>query len=147
MIPPNHMRFREAPELREIATKLQAAPAVMWRLHHIQLDRVGFLYEYTCSKTGVAGVCRKVTQPYRQLLWEAEKPWDWIIEIYGYHAEDKTVEWLQILLYHELRHIGYDGKLVDHNIEDFRDILVDFGVCWDQDKDILPDITKLPAKI
>jgi hypothetical protein len=146
MIPKDSMRFRESPELRTIAEALKKAPAVMWRIFHIDLDRVGFLYEYTCDGTKKAAVCRKVTQPYWQLLDEAGKRWDWIIEVYGWHAEDKSVEWLQILIYHELRHIGFDGTLVEHTVEDFGDILKDFGIEWAADRDPLPDITKLPAK-
>jgi len=146
MIPKDSMRFREAPELRAIAEKLKVSPAVMWRIAHIDLDRIGFLYEYTCDVVHVPAYCRRVVQPYKQFLEEQGRRWDWIIEVYGWHAEDKSVEWLQILLYHQLRHIGYDGKLVEHNVEDFGDILAEFGIDWVADTDPLPDITKLPAK-
>ena len=140
------MIFRQAPELREIAKQIQENWAVKWKLFHIDLNRVGFLYESSCEETKYAGECRQVGQPWKGLLEDAGIDWDYVIEVYGFHAEGKSREWLQILLYHEMRHIGFDGKLVKHNIEDFRDVLLEFGLDWHADKE-LPDILKLKPRI
>ena len=140
------MQFRLAPELREIAKQLLEQPALKWRLYHIILDRVEFLYEVTCEETDKAGECRRVNEPWHTLLAEHGDYLHWVITVYGYHAEGKSREWLQILIYHELRHIGIDGKIVEHDIESFRDILREVGIDWDEDKE-LPDLMKLEPKL
>jgi len=137
------MIFRMAPELREIAEDLKATQAIMWRLYHVDLDRGGCVYETTCEHSDDAAKCRKVDEPWRSILADCGLEWDWLIEVYGSHAEDKSREWMQILIYHELRHIGILGKIVKHDIEDFSDILAEFGIEWSADKGELPDITKL----
>jgi len=139
------MIFRPAPELREIAEELKSVTALMWRFHHIDPARIGFFYETTCEKTDKVAELTPVDPLWWSVLDEFGVYWDYLIAVYGYHAEGKSRNWLKILVYHELRHIGIDGKLVKHQVEDFKDILREFGIDWlDNDPD-LPDIAKLPA--
>lgn len=137
------MIFRPRPEYREIAREIQQAPALKWRLFHIDLDRVGFYYEETCEQNEHIAECNRVNEPWRSVLADYGVFWDWLIVVYGYHAAGKSREWLKLVLYHELRHIGIDGKVVKHSVEDFADILEDFGIRWTGDCESLPDILKM----
>ncbi|MFA5732927.1 MAG: putative metallopeptidase, partial [Acidithiobacillus sp.] len=67
-----------------------------------------------------------------------EESWDEISEAEKY-----------LVILHELMHIPEEGfdiedkhykKLIDHNIKDFRYILKEFGVDWEDSKKILDDI-------
>jgi len=129
-----------APELREIARELQAAPTTGWRLWHIDLDRIEFVREVTCRPTRDAGQCIVVQPPVRAVLQARGADCSHVIVVYGYHAEGKSRNWLKALVYHELRHIGYDGRLIDHGVEDWPDVLAVCGVNWREAKDV-PDVT------
>lgn len=46
-------------------------------------------------------------------------------------------------MYHELRHIGIGEKglkIVPHDIEDFKDILKEYGLDWGEPGQEVPDI-------
>jgi len=141
------MIFKPRPEFREIARRLQEAPALKWRLFHINLDRVGFYYEETCEKSKCAAECLPVIEPWKSVLADCGIFLDWLIVVYGYHAEGKSREWLQIVLYHELRHIGIDGRRVEHSVEEFDDILQHCGLMWAAGREPLPDICRLKLEI
>ena len=138
-MPRDDMMFRPAPELREIVRDLKAAHHLMWRLYHINADRIGFFREITCERTNKVAEVVQLDALWRSVLGELGAYWKWIIVVYGYHAERKSIEWLRLVIYHELRHIGIDGKKVEHNVEDWRDILKEFGIEWLDDGNV-PDI-------
>jgi len=110
---------------------------------HIEFDRVLFYQEITGEpdKGGSAARCRKIQPIFRQALADAGVEADWIIEFYSAATADKGERWLAILMFHELRHIGFDGKLVKHDLEDFIQVLQLAGILWytTEEKD-LPDI-------
>lgn len=106
---------------------------------YIDTDRILFIRETLGGMSKAAAKCRLVQEPYASLLSELGHDVDWIIEFYSYHTEGKSPEWLAILMLHELMHIGADGKIVDHDIKDFRDILRGVGVDWSSYSN-LPDI-------
>lgn len=56
--------------------------------------------------------------------------YDFIIETRKYYTEQMTREQLVLLIYHELRHIGEDGKLKHHNIEEWNEIVATVGNDW-----------------
>ncbi len=41
-----------------------------------------------------------------------------------------TQKQLNLLIYHELRHIDRDGTVRKHDIEDFKEIINNFGLEW-----------------
>lgn len=108
---------------------------------HIDLDRVLFYREVTGKASGAAGICRKISTPYRQILRDLGLDAEFIIEFYSASTEGKSKEWEAILMFHELQHIGEDGKLVEHDVEDFYSVLNNVGVDWTADRN-LPDILK-----
>lgn len=77
----------------------------------------------------VCGQCVKVTN-----LFKALTPYDFLIVIYEVNTEGFTDEEMDILLYHELLHIGmYDkGEYTTnpHDINDFDAIVRKYGLFW-----------------
>ena len=80
----------------------------------------------------VFGECRKVPDYFRWLI-----PYDFVIYVYEPNILHMNEKQLEILIYHELRHIGVkeDGVepsfyIVPHDIEDFKNILERYGLEW-----------------
>ena len=80
----------------------------------------------------VFGECEKVPEKYK---WKM--PYDFLIYIYTPNCDGFTQKQYEILLLHELMHIGVDlsGKepgyyIVPHDIEDFWKIIQEFGWDW-----------------
>ena len=67
-------------------------------------------------------------------LWQAFIPYDFVIVFYEPNTMLMTDEQQEILMYHELLHVGMDDsgklKLNPHDIEDFRVILDEYGMDW-----------------
>lgn len=66
--------------------------------------------------------------------------YDYIIETRQYYIEEMTREQRILLIYHEIRHIGADGKLIHHDIEDWNNIVATFGREWHERDQELIDI-------
>ena len=71
----------------------------------------------------------KVNEMFKTLM-----PYDFVITFYQDAAEldDKIKE---ILMYHELKHVGFDPDnlryyIIPHDIEDFVDVLKKYGYDW-----------------
>ena len=80
----------------------------------------------------VFGDCEKVKDKLKEFIDQ-----DFIITFYPC-AKDISDKAREILMYHELRHIGIkhdeNGNIyffvVSHTIEDFRDIVEEYGIDW-----------------
>ena len=61
-------------------------------------------------------------------------PYDFLITFYMPHVAMLNEQQRRILMRHELRHVGVDGKgmpyVVPHDIEDFTEILEEHGLHW-----------------
>jgi predicted metallopeptidase len=77
--------------------------------------------------------CEKVADKYK---WGI--PCDFTITVFEPNCEDLTPDQLQILIFHELLHIGIDFnssgqevfKINPHDLEDFKYIIDRFGTDW-----------------
>lgn len=81
---------------------------------------------------------RKIPDVYKGLLGA-----DFLITFYKPHSDLLDREQMQILMYHELRHVGYNAErekcyIVPHEIEEFLDIIEEHGPEWCQ-VDLLED--------
>lgn len=67
-------------------------------------------------------------------LWQAFIPYDFVIVFYEPNVMMMDPDQREILMYHELLHIGMEDsghlKIRPHDIEDFRIILDDYGMDW-----------------
>jgi len=103
--------------------------------------RIGFIKSYEQKmKDGKAtlGTCEKVSEKHKAYL-----PYDYIITIYKSNAYYLNDNQYKLLIYHELKHIavGMRGLTIrPHDIEDFADILRDFGLEWNCVASSVPDI-------
>jgi hypothetical protein len=104
--------------------------------------RIGFIKSYEQKmKDGKAtlGTCEKVSEKYKAYL-----PYDYIITIYKSNAYYLNDNQYKLLIYHVLKHItvGMRGLAVrPHDVEDFKDILKDFGLNWSSfNNNEIPDI-------
>lgn len=74
--------------------------------------------------------CEKVKEKYKALV-----PYDFIITFYEPQVADLEADQMEILMWHELKHAGFDGekcKIIPHDTEDFKDIVRKYGVDWVQ---------------
>lgn len=73
--------------------------------------------------------CHKVKAIYKAYI-----DYDFIIVFYEPHTMLMDDKQLEILMYHELLHVGMEDngtlKLVPHDIEDFKCILDEYGLDW-----------------
>ena len=123
-----------APDYERMAEKVfHDHPDIQWIRHaHI---RIGFLASDKEKKSkgrAVYGECIRVKEVYQPYCHK-----DFLIVIYEPNVELFAYEQLEILLYHELLHIGMDdsGKEVryivnPHDVEDFRAIIDRYGIDW-----------------
>jgi predicted metallopeptidase len=103
--------------------------------------KIGFVRSYeTKSKDGkaVLGTCEKVNEKFKAFL-----PFDYIITVYKNNVYYLNDNQYKIFIKHELKHItiGMKGLTIrPHNVEDFKDILKEFGLDWSNINSEVPDI-------
>jgi hypothetical protein len=98
---------------------------------------VGFISSAKQKKHGriklVLGECKKVDELHKLFC-----PYDFLIIIYDRNCEGLTDEQMQILIWHELEHIGIDDNgeffVKPHDVEEFDNIISEHGLHW-QDGD------------
>jgi hypothetical protein len=120
----------KAPELRTLANKIIKDKFYTIREQKIS---IGYCYSDLEKKKGKKRVyadIRKVPPVYKTWL-----RYDFVITFYEPNTMLMDEHQLEILMEHELRHIGItdNGDLViePHDIEDFRAIIDDYGLDWD----------------
>ena len=102
--------------------------------------KIGYVISHE-SKNGekiVFADCRRVQEVFKAYL-----PYDFIITFYSRNTAFLDDNQQKILMLHELRHItlGEKGlKLRPHDIEDFKEILEKYGLDWNEQGKLLPDI-------
>lgn len=116
--------YRLAPDIMETADRLIHN---IDALYHIVEEEYSIGYFY-CEKShpqNAYATCQKVSG-----LLHYYSDHDFIITLYEPKTEDLTEAQLQMLVYHELLHIGEDGKLNSHTVQDFYSILKEYGLDW-----------------
>ena len=102
------------------------------KLKHLRQAPIRIVYlESTHKKKSkgkiIHGQCEKVQEKNK---WGI--PADFTITIFQPNVQGMTGGQLRILMFHELLHIGEDYELAPHDLEDFRYIVDQFGVDWDE---------------
>lgn len=64
----------------------------------------------------------------------AYMPFEFLITFYEPNCEKLDEEHLKRLMYHELKHVGFEGddkfRIIPHDFEDFRDCVEKWGMNW-----------------
>ena len=64
----------------------------------------------------------------------------YMLEVFKMNTIDMSREQIIALIYHELRHIGTDGEMVSHDIEEWANMVAKLGVNWNSTKTSIPDL-------
>ena len=105
------------------------------RKANARIGYVSSMIEKQSNGRYVYGECMKVKE-----IYQLYAPYDFLIVLYEPNISHLDREQLQILLYHELLHVGisFDGtefKIRPHDVEDFRTVLERYGLDWAKKKE------------
>lgn len=103
---------------------------------------IGFLsseHKKVSKGKQVLGQCEKVQDRYKWAI-----PCDFTITLFEPNLEGLTDEQIEIVIYHELLHVGIerigDGteiySIVPHDLEDFKEVIDKYGTDWAQVKGV-----------
>lgn len=120
----------EAIGQRLIATELQFNDLNNSRV------RIKYLQSDVAKKSGpktVFGDCEKIPNKYKWAI-----PADFAITVYMPNCEHMSDEQLEMLIFHELLHIGVEFKangneeyrIIPHDLEDFKVVIEKYGTDW-----------------
>lgn len=108
--------WEDAPDLKEMAARIIEKRE---EVRHVDIEEVLFLRELDTKPPAVARCWRLVGHPIGALTKAR-----FAITIYWQWCDALSENQLKILLLHEMMHIPPVGdKLVQHNVQDFREIL------------------------
>ena len=123
--------YKQNEKLKEIADKVISENENLKILSNPKC-RIAFQYSDEKKKSKnktVFADTEKVKDKLKVFL-----PYDFLVTFYEPNTANLTDEKLEHLMYHELRHIGFteEGKMfiVPHDIEDFRDVIDQWGIDW-----------------
>lgn len=124
--------YTQDEKLAKIAEKVIEENA---NLHHLKDERCRIAYQYSDDKKTSRGkIVFADTEKVKDKL-KAMIPYDFVVTFYQPNTANLTDDKMEKLMYHELRHVGFDpaeGKftIIPHEIEDFRDIVDSWGIDW-----------------
>lgn len=101
-------------------------------LEHIKPSQILFL-ENTSWTPGKSSSNKRETIAKISILnaqMQAALGYKYMIEIKGYYVEHLSKEQIVAVIYHELRHIGPEGDLLQHEIEDWDNMVATLGKDW-----------------
>ncbi len=130
--------YTESKEITELAKKvISEVPELKWikekevKIKYLLCDKA----KRHCKKT-VCGQCIKVKEIDKTFIDAT-----FYIVIYTPNCEHFTQRQYEILLEHELLHVGDNGKIIPHDYEDFKQITDKYGTEW-----ALPERSEQNAK-
>ena len=136
--PDRTAKFRRRDDLRELAARL--VKRFPGRLGQVYPTQIAFLVNtedrpVNRGRTALAKTFRLSAR------YEFLTGYTHVIEFYKQHIGHLTNNQLTVLLYHELLHIGEEGKLQGHDVEEFGEIVDTFGrQAFEHERDDVPDI-------
>ncbi len=132
----NRHEIRRDKDIAKISRRLIREKADLSEIKNSNV-KIGYLTSQEEKKTGhgiktVFADCRLVPD---NMQWICH--YHFLITVYLPNISEFTDEQLEILLWHELKHIGIDCDsdeekyfLVPHDIEEFHEIIEKFGLNW-----------------
>lgn len=110
---------------------------------HIKPDRILFIEDTEWEpKEGIK-------RPWQARISRANKQlssmtgyW-YVIETRRYFTDNMSKEQVIALIYHELRHIDSDGELIEHDVEEWSNVIATLGADWSSRRSKIVDILEL----
>ncbi|MDK2932391.1 MAG: hypothetical protein PWP27_201 [Clostridiales bacterium] len=125
--------FRVSNELKELAIKVIDKRE---EIAHVDVDEVLFLIEYKTKPNAIARTYKLTNHPI-----QAFTDCKYAIVFYDSNTDYMSEKQLALLMLHELMHIPKTGDLlVNHNVQDFYEVLKIGSVDWSKPNVDVPDI-------
>lgn len=114
-------------------------------LNHIAADSILFVEDTESVKKNkgqtVFAQISTIPEKWSDIVYQTSgQPFEYLLEIFKINTAMMSREQIIALIYHELRHIGKDGKLVDHEISDWVNMIEKLGADWNSTKGYIPDL-------
>jgi len=136
---PNNLDYKLDGRLKHLAKQiLNKMPELFDIRDVVGIENIGFVRCFKNKNYGKKikyAECRKVKSSYKAFI-----PYDYIITFYDYNTSLLSQNQKKLLMYHELKHIDSTGGIIPHDVEDFSDILKNFGIDWAKQGATVPDI-------
>ncbi|MEJ8555119.1 putative metallopeptidase [Tepidibacter sp. Z1-5] len=108
-------------------------------LEHIKTKSILFIEDMEWS-------LGSAKQPWMARIKKANKElesmlgYEYVLETRNYYIERMSTSQIIGLLYHELRHIDKDGDLINHDIEDWGNMVATLGKDWASTQEVIQNI-------
>jgi predicted metallopeptidase len=114
-------------------------------LKHIAAESILFVEDTESLKKAksqtVFAQIGTIPEKWSDIVYQTSgQPFEYLMEIYRLNTMQMSQEQIVALIYHELRHIGTDGKIIDHEINDWINMVEKLGVDWNVTKGSIPDL-------
>jgi len=114
-------------------------------ISHVVVNNILFVEDQvsTKKKAGktIFAQISKVPEKWDDIIYQITgRHFDYMMEIYKFNIINMSREQIYALIYHELRHIGTDGKMVDHEINDWINMVEKLGMNWNTTRAPIPDL-------
>ena len=114
-------------------------------LKHIAVESILFVEDTETIKKNkgqiVFAQISAIPEKWSDIVYQATgQPFEYLLEIFKINTAMMSREQIIALIYHELRHIGEDGKIIDHEINDWINMVEKLGVNWNVTKGSIPDL-------
>jgi predicted metallopeptidase len=117
-------------------------------LEHINVDNILFIENTeTRKKKNNSLVFAQISlmqEKWKDIIYQiTEQNYTHILEIFKLNTLMMSREQIIALIYHELRHIGKDGSIINHDIEDWANMIEKLGVDWSKYEADIPNILQV----
>ena len=114
-------------------------------LRHILVNSILFVEDTvsTKKKNGkvVFAQIGPIPEKWNDILFQMTgRSFDFMLEVFKVNTSVMSREQIIALIYHELRHIDLDGKIIGHDIEDWLNMVEKLGIRWGSTRANIPDI-------
>lgn len=114
-------------------------------LKHIAVESILFIEDTESAKKSngqiIFAQIGAIPEKWSDIVYQTSgQPFDYLMEIFKINTAMMSREQIIALIYHELRHIGEDGKIKSHDIEDWTNMVEKLGLDWGSTRASIPNL-------